>query len=176
MVGGVVTYFWLPSQPSEAKFLTREEKNWITEELEREDRRKQEAQEISAIQALFNPRVLYLACIGFGHGFGTYTFSFWMPQLLKSVLSGSSNSAIGWFIAIPNFVGLVAMVLTSRHSDRTLERRYHLGIPISLAGVALLLLGTTRSPAGTVALLSCVALGTGRAMEDPIYRGVLMTA
>ena len=24
--------------------------------------------------------------------------------------------------------------------------------------------------------LSCVALGTGRAMEDPMYRGVLMTA
>ena len=24
--------------------------------------------------------------------------------------------------------------------------------------------------------LSCVAMGTGRAMEDPIYRGVLMTA
>jgi rod shape-determining protein MreB len=24
--------------------------------------------------------------------------------------------------------------------------------------------------------LSCVALGTGRAMEDPIFRGVLMTA
>ena len=24
--------------------------------------------------------------------------------------------------------------------------------------------------------LSCVAIGTGRAMEDPIYRGVLMTA
>ena len=24
--------------------------------------------------------------------------------------------------------------------------------------------------------LSCVALGTGRAMEDPIYRGVLMSA
>ena len=24
--------------------------------------------------------------------------------------------------------------------------------------------------------LSCVAIGTGRAMEDPIYRGVLLTA
>ena len=24
--------------------------------------------------------------------------------------------------------------------------------------------------------LSCVAMGTGRAMEDPVYRGVLMTA
>ena len=24
--------------------------------------------------------------------------------------------------------------------------------------------------------LTCVAIGTGRAMEDPIYRGVLMTA
>jgi len=24
--------------------------------------------------------------------------------------------------------------------------------------------------------LTCVAVGTGRAMEDPVYRGVLMTA
>ncbi len=24
--------------------------------------------------------------------------------------------------------------------------------------------------------LTCVAIGTGRAMEDPVYRGVLMTA
>src|SRR4029079_13986335 len=47
------------------------------------------------------------------------------------------------------FVGILACVL--RHAT---------GLPVSIAD----------DP------LSCVALGTGRALEDPIYRGVLMTA
>jgi len=42
--------------------------------------------------------------------------------------------------------------------DRVL--REHTGLPVSVA----------EEP------LSCVALGTGRALEDPIYRGVLTTA
>jgi ACS family tartrate transporter-like MFS transporter len=111
------------------------------------------------MQALINRRVWYLACIGFAHGFGTYTFSFWLPQLMKSVLSGSSNSVVGFLIMIPNLVGLVGMILVSRHSDRTLERRYHMGIPVAFGGIALLLLGVTHSPALSIALLSCVALG-----------------
>ncbi len=159
VAGGVIAYFLLPSRPSQAKFLNDEEKKWITEELEREDRRKHETQPISAMQVLLNRRVWYLACIGFAHGFGTYTFSFWLPQLMKSVLSGSSNSVVGFLIVIPNLVGLAGMIQVSRHSDRTLERRYHMGIPVAFGGVALLLLGTSHSPAISIALLSCVALG-----------------
>jgi ACS family tartrate transporter-like MFS transporter len=159
VVGGIVAYFLLPSRPSQAKFLNEKEKTWITEELEREDKRKHEIQPISAMQTLINRRVWYLACIGFAHGFGTYTFSFWMPQLMKSVLSGSSNSVVGFLVAIPNLVGLVGMILVSRHSDRTLERRYHMGIPVAFGGIALLLLGVTHSLVLSIALLSCVALG-----------------
>jgi ACS family tartrate transporter-like MFS transporter len=77
VTGSVIAYFLLPSRPSQAKFLNEEEKKWIAEELEREDRRKHRTQPISATQALINRRVWYLACIGFAHGFGTYTFSFW---------------------------------------------------------------------------------------------------
>jgi MFS transporter, ACS family, tartrate transporter len=159
VVGGVLAYFLLPSRPSQAKFLNDEEKKWITEELEREDKRKHEAQPISAMQTLINRRVWYLACIGFAHGFGTYTFSFWLPQLMKSVLSGRSNSVVGFLVVIPNLVGLVGMILVSRHSDRALERRYHMGIPVAFGGIALLFLGATHSPAFSIALLSCVALG-----------------
>jgi ACS family tartrate transporter-like MFS transporter len=159
VAGGVIAYFLLPSRPSQAKFLNEEEKKWITEELEREDRGKHETQPTSAMQALINRRVWYLACIGFAHGFGTYTFSFWLPQLMQSVLSGSSNSVVGFLVVIPNLVGLAGMILVSRHSDRTLERRYHMGIPVFFGGIALLLLGATHSPLLSIALLSCVALG-----------------
>src|SRR5690349_3463742 len=40
VAGGVLTYFLLPGRPAEAKFLTEDEKLWITEELDQEERQK----------------------------------------------------------------------------------------------------------------------------------------
>ena len=60
---------------------------------------------------------------------------------------------------IPNLLGLIAMILVSRHSDRTLERRYHMASFGALAGIAFLLLGGPRSPFFSVVLFSAVAVG-----------------
>ena len=154
-----LTNFLLPNSPTEARFLTREEKVWIADELEQEDRQKLGARSISVARTLIHPRVWHLACIGFGSGFATYTFSFWLPQILKSVQGGQSNTAVGFLVMIPNLLGLIAMILTSRHSDRTLERRYHMAASVALAGIALLLLGAPRSPFFSVVLFSAVAIG-----------------
>jgi MFS transporter, ACS family, tartrate transporter len=51
------------------------------------------------------------------------------------------------------------MILVSWSSDRKLERRYHAAIPALIGGVGLLLLGTTRSPAYSVTLLTLLAVG-----------------
>jgi len=112
------------------------------------------------VRTLVNPRVLHLACIGFGHGFASYTFSFWLPQFLKSVFSRQSNTVIGFAVMIPNLLGLIAMILVSRHSDRTLERRNHLAILGALAGVAMLLLGAPRSTLVSLVLFSAIAVGS----------------
>jgi ACS family tartrate transporter-like MFS transporter len=154
-----LTYFLLPSRPAEAGFLTAEEKAWIQEALHREDRQKLAAQSLSVARTLINPKVWHLACIGFGHGFATYTFSFWLPQIMRSVFSRQSNTALGFLVMIPNLLGLIAMVIVSRHSDGTVERRYHMATSVAVAGIALLLLGTPRSPVLTVALFSGVAIG-----------------
>ena len=62
-------------------------------------------------------------------------------------------------VTIPNLVGLAAMILVSGSSDRWLERRYHVAIPAIMAGTALVLLGTARSPFYSVALLCLLAAG-----------------
>jgi MFS transporter, ACS family, tartrate transporter len=153
--------FLLPSKPGEAKFLTADEKAWIAEKLEREDRLKLAAkkQSISVARTLLNRRVWHVACIGFCHGFASYTFSFWLPQVMKSLFGGRSNTLVGIAVMIPSLLALVAMVVASRHSDRTLERRYHLAILSVLAGIAFLLLGVLRSPLFSVVLFSAVAVG-----------------
>jgi ACS family tartrate transporter-like MFS transporter len=156
---GVLTYLWLPSRPAEANFLTSSEKNWLTTELAREEEQKQKKHPISAAQALADRRVWHLAAIGFTMAIGLYSMSFWMPQLVKSFSSGYSNTVVGLLVMIPHLVGLLAMVLVSRSSDRRLERRYHIAIPTTVGGTALLLLGTTHSPILSVALLSLMALG-----------------
>ena len=136
-----------------------EEKEWIAEQLEREDQQKPGSQSMSVARTLVNPRVWHLACIGFGHGFATYTFSFWLPQIVKSVLGGQSNTVVGFVVMIPNLLGLIAMILVSRHSDRTLERRYHMGASVALAGIAMLLLGAPHSTIFSVVLFSAVGIG-----------------
>jgi ACS family tartrate transporter-like MFS transporter len=118
-----------------------------------------QAQPGSVVETLRNPKVWHLACIGFGHGFGAYTFSFWLPQIMKSVLGGRSNTAIGFAVMIPNLAGLIAMILVSRHSDRTLERRWHMALSGTVAGVAMLLLGAPHSPFWSIVLFSAVAMG-----------------
>ena len=150
----------LPSNPEEARFLTADEKARIADELEREDRLKFDAkQSISVVRTLVNPRVWHVACVGFAFAFASYTFSFWLPQVMKALLGGESNTAVGTAVMLPNLLGLTAMILVSWHSDRTLERRYHMASLAALAGIAFLLLGVPRSPFFSVALFSAVAVG-----------------
>ena len=46
---GVLTYLLLPARPHDAKFLTAAEKTWLSDELAREGREKQNAHQISAV-------------------------------------------------------------------------------------------------------------------------------
>ena len=159
IVFGFLTYFLLPSRPAEARFLTAEEKEWIRAELGSEEQQKLEQRRYSVLQALASGRVWHLVFVYSGLVFGVNTLQSWGPQLLKSLSGHFSNSMVGLLFTIPNLVGLAAMILVSRSSDRRLERRYHVAIPGIMAAAALVLLGITRSPFYSVTLLTCLAVG-----------------
>jgi MFS transporter, ACS family, tartrate transporter len=159
VVGGVLTYFLLPSWPAEAKFLDQKEKDWIAAELAREEQEKLSNHNISAGQALMNPRLWHLGFIGFTLNTGMYSMNFWMPQLVKSVAGGISYSLIGLLVMIPHLAGLPVMVMVSRSSDRKQERRFHAAIPAVVAGIALASLGAVPSIIPTILLLCFAAVG-----------------
>jgi MFS transporter, ACS family, tartrate transporter len=156
---GILTYFLLPSRPAEATFLTRDERDWITSELRREEQQKLEKQSVSAVQALTSGRVWHLALTALAWDIGLYWMSFWMPQTVKSLSAMYSNTGVGFLVMIPQLVGLMGMILVSRSSDRKLERRYHAAIPAMVGGVALLLLATASSPVFSIAILSLMSAG-----------------
>jgi ACS family tartrate transporter-like MFS transporter len=158
IAGGVCTYFLLPGRPAEAKFLTSEEKDWITTELLREERGKLAHSRVTAGEAVLQGRVWHLTSIYFCAMLGLYSMIFWMPQLLKLLSSQYSNTTVGLLVMIPYVVGLPVMILVGRSSDRRLERRYHAAIPLMVAAVSLILLGATPTSSVLVSIiLWCLA-------------------
>ena len=159
LVCGLLTYFLLPSRPEEARFLTADEKQRIRAELAREEKGKLKEHQYSAMQTLASGRVWCLVSIYFGMLIGLYTLNSWAAQLVKSLSTRYSNSVVGLLVMIPNLVGLAGMVLVSRHSDRTLKRRYHVAVLALAGGSAVISLRATHSAFFSVALLSLLAVG-----------------
>ena len=62
LIGGIVTLFYLADWPKDARWLSDGEQEWITEEIERENREKENRQpRISTLQTFGRPIVLALA-------------------------------------------------------------------------------------------------------------------
>lgn len=156
---GLFTYSLLPDRPSEARFLGQDEVDWITSELKREEQQKLEKRRVSVGQSLTSGRVWHLALTAFAWDIGLYWMSFWMPQAVKSLSTGYSNTRVGFLVMIPHIAGLVGMILVSYSSDRRLERRYHAAIPAMVGGLALVLLATAAPRAFSIAVLSLMSAG-----------------
>jgi D-galactonate transporter len=124
---GVIAFFFLNDKVSDAKWLSAEEKAVIQRDLAAE----QQHQHLHSIKdGLTNPKVWLLAGIYFFFTMGLYGVSFWLPSLVKA--SGVKDPLdIGLLSSIPYAAAAIGMVLISRSSDSTGERRWHL----SLAGV-----------------------------------------
>ena len=156
VVLGVATWFLLPNGPDDARFLRADEKEWLDSELARESSRHEP---VTAARALASGRVWHLAAVYFTMIVGLYVMTFWLPQVVKNLSAFYSNTTVGVLVMIPHAVGLAAMVLLSRHSDRTGERRYHVAIAASAAAIAFLAMGAAQSPFMSVTLLTVIACG-----------------
>jgi MFS family permease len=159
IVLGILTYFVLPNRPSEAGFLTREEKEWLQSELAREEQSKLQQRPQTAMEGLRNGRVWHLVAIYFGMMLGGYTMAFWMPQVVKSLSSEYSYSLVGYLVMIPYLVALAGMILVGRSSDRKMERRLHVAVSLLIGGVAFIGLGAVHAPALSIVLFALLATG-----------------
>lgn len=155
---GLFTYLVLPNRPSEAKFLTEEEKDWLQAELEREESQKPSGRH-SAVEGIENLRVWHLALVYFGMMIGSYTLSFYAPKIVESLSTEYSYSLVGYLVMIPFLAAFVGMIFVGRSSDRRMERRYHAAACLLVGAVAFLSLSSVHSPFVTMVLLSLLAIG-----------------
>lgn len=154
---GIVTFFLLTDSPEKAKWLRDDEKNWLVTEISRENRQNERAESLR--EMLKNPRIWHLAVIYCMLTIGLYGIAFWMPQIIKGMHSGLTNFEVGLITIIPYAAAAVGMILWSRHSDKSLERRFHTAIPPVLGGIGMIGAAISPNPVIAVLMLTLATVG-----------------
>jgi D-galactonate transporter len=164
---GIVAYFFLTDRPADAKWLTATEKQILSHAVAADQKRLGATQHHSLRAVFRDPKVYLLSAVYFTILVGGYALSFWVPTIIKSL--GVSNVLhIGLYAAIPYAVAVIAMVWYGRHSDATLERRWHCVTAMLVCGVALVLSTMVVGNFWLSMALLCVA-AAGAASVTPVF-------
>jgi ACS family tartrate transporter-like MFS transporter len=160
VIGGIVTLLFLTDWPQEARWLRPGERAWITQALERENREKEMGQpRVTILQTFGNPLVLALAFSYFCINVAAYGLVIWLPKIVQKFPS-VTTWRVTLIASIPYPCAIPAMLITSWHSDKTGERKWHAIIAafVGAAGLAVSqILGA--SPTVVVAAFSIAAMG-----------------
>ncbi len=129
-------FFWLKlvqDKPSQAKWLTDEEKRNIEEEMNAEQKGLKEV--VSYKEAFRSKTVILLAIQYFAWSIGVYGFVMWLPSMIKEA-SHMDIVATGWLSAAPYLLATIAMILVSYFSDKTLNRKTFVWVSLLIGTVA----------------------------------------
>ena len=155
---GLVTFFVLTDRPSQAKFLTAEEKSWLIAKLASERSAKEAVKKFSFLEGLYNPKVLLLSLNYFGIVVASLGILFFVPQMIKSI-GVTNNMTVGWLTMIPYFFGFLGLVGWGYVSDRMGERRWNLLGACVVSTIGLVITGLTVGSWWSIAGLCITTFG-----------------
>lgn len=135
VVAGVLVILFLKNRPRQARWLTKDEQDWLEDTLARE----RSARPVAAgrgVGAYLQGPFLLLVLIWFLDNVGVYGFNLWLPMILRG-LSGYSSSAVAFLSAAPFVGALIAAAVVCLSSDRRQERMWHTALPMIIFGSGL---------------------------------------
>jgi len=156
---GVAAWFFMTDRPRNANWLSADERQWLESALERERAGKIGVKNAGFKETVSNRRVWLLSAIYFCESAAMYGIVFWLPQLIKQFNAQFSNVQIGFTAVIPYVCAGTAMILWSRHSYKTGERKYHAIIPMAVGAVGFIGCQFCSGPVMELAALTLAAIG-----------------
>ena len=129
---GILAFFYLTDRPSDARWLTTEEKGWLDGTISGERRHIESQHGIGMWRSFFDPKVLLLSLNYIGIVTANLGLLLFLPQIIKQL--GVSNMQVGWVTMIPYIFGAISMVFCGWVSDRIGDRRWSLFVNLRNLG------------------------------------------
>ena len=172
---GIVCLKYLTNTPKEAQWLSTEQRVWLMNTLEREEREKEKIQDSNLTkgemikQVFKNPLVWIMAMVYFGITSGSNAMFFFLPSVLESFRNtfGMEITLIqnGMLTAIPYAFAAVGMILWSRRSDRKQERYKHGACAALMAAIAITIALVVNQPWAIIVGFIFLAIGVFSAIN-----------
>lgn len=171
---GLLPFIWLPvwwfcirDHPREAKWISAEERSFLETTLQREAAELEPPQAVSLWARLGQPAVLVLVAMYFLQNCAAYGCMTFFTSSLKG--RDFSGAQYGILFGIPYAVTALIMVINSRHSDRTRERRGHVAFVYVLSGISLIASVGLRGHFWLSYALMCLAIPGPFAALGPFW-------
>ena len=138
---GVIAFFYLKDKPSDAKWLTEDEQNWLNEELANEDKQKSSTANSSLRSVIFNGRVWLLCLIYFGFIYGLYALAFFLPTIIDGFQTQFNTTfgimEKGLITGAPYLVAAIVMYFWSKDVSSRGIKSWHIAIPALVGAVSI---------------------------------------
>ena len=116
-------FFWwnlVNDKPKDANWLSQKDKDALELVIQKE---QQDIKPVKNYLAAFKTKAIILLCLQYAFwSIGVYGFVMWLPTIIKDA-PDMSIVETGWLAAIPYFFAIIAMLITSYFSDKTLNRK-----------------------------------------------------
>ncbi|MDR7316836.1 MFS transporter [Brevibacillus nitrificans] len=157
---GIFVIFFLTNKPSQAKWLTQQEKDWLEAELDAEQKASAQVNKASTREMLKDSKVWKLSLLYFGVYTAVYGLSFWMPTIIKSLsANATSNLQIGWLAMIPSVVAVPSLLFVGWNSDRTHAHKQHLFVCFLISIIGFIGCGYSSTLFSMVLMLTLTSVG-----------------
>jgi MFS family permease len=154
---GVIAWFYLTDRPSQAKWLTAQERDWLTAELDREQSAKTgKTSHGNPLAAMTSGRVWVFSLMYFGLIYGLYALAFFLPTIIGGFETrfGTHFNVFqkGLITAIPYLPAAIALFLWSRDATKRGVRSWHIALPALIGAISVPLALQMSSPAASIAI------------------------
>ncbi len=175
----LLIFIWMPiisDRPEEAKWISKEEKEFLVTTLAREKAEaladyaaKAGAQaKLSYRKLLANKHLWIMVLLYMCYTTGQYGYTFWLPTILKK-LTKMSLTNVGWLTSLPFVMALGGLYMMGALSDKSGNRRLYTSL--SLLGFGVIFWLATLFPAYiwvSFGLLVLTGLFT-KSMQSPFW-------
>ncbi len=167
VVLGFFTLAYLTDYPRDAKWLSTEEREWLIDRMQREEKQRQQRHNADRLGAILQWRVWLLIAIYFTVAVGSNASGAYLPKLIEAQFKTASTFQIGLLSALPPLCSVLGMTLFGISSDRRNERKGHLAIAALMASIGWSL--TAWAPSPIVAFLGLCIAQTGMMSMLPVF-------
>jgi MFS transporter, ACS family, tartrate transporter len=152
----LVFLIYLPDTPSEATWLSAEERAWLLSQPKHHA--TADASHDGLRRALADPLVWKLGLASFCMLICAYGYSLSAPAILQKV-TALNVTKVGFLVAFMGLLNALGLVLNAIHSDRAGERYWHIIIPLLLMASSYLVAGLSVNPLWVVPALTVSMVG-----------------